>query len=241
MDEKKPFKREPWHVLIELRDISKSLDEFASTKPMELLAGVYENPSPIVIYVSAGLWQRIEKSKRIPGIGQTTIRELALGTLRNTGKGSAADEIQRRLTSLFDTLDKWELYWRPKMTLRSRAPKNWLAAEQPKALRELEKAQLPASELATMIRQIIVELEPGLIHQNRVEKPVSADNAKKGKNKMPKSQKLIDICAYLDAKMPPGGNADQYARDFCEQNRIDISKAKNLLRGARRYPWLWKQ
>jgi hypothetical protein len=73
--------------------------------------------------------------------------------------------------------------------------------------------------------------------------PIAQPNAGTGadspKVSSPDSADVQELCKYLKRRKPSKGQEAEFARDFCRNNGIDITKAANLLRGARRYPHLW--
>lgn len=71
--------------------------------------------------------------------------------------------------------------------------------------------------------------------------PSRDDNGKKTENSLPQNGDVSELCRHLKAKAEKFGSEAECARDFCRKNRIEETKASNLLRQARRFGHLWKR
>ncbi len=116
--ETKPYRgrgirqREPWHVLYELNDIAGAIEGFQKLSPLETMDSVYRYRNSVVLPLSASLYRRFDRIIPVHGIGDLTVRQWAINTLRNTGFSSFADDIENRLTKLLTMIEVWETKWR---------------------------------------------------------------------------------------------------------------------------------
>lgn len=183
-------KRDPWHVLKDLRVIADAIAEFIEALPAGLMQQVCDNRSPVVLVLAAGLHQKFEKLIHIEDIGTASIRELALRTLRNSGLGHAADELDLRLSTLLNRLRSWETKWRDTIRLNGsmiaagqqifphyRAEAiAYLGDDASEARDEFAEIEAYAEGTVAMLRQLIAERTEKLKSETQWSKPRSKSN-----------------------------------------------------------------
>ena len=181
-------KHEPWHVLKYLSVIADAIAEFIEAPPAELMRRICENRRPVVL--AAGLNQKFEKLIHIEDIGTASIRELALRTLRNSGLGHAADELDSRLSTLLNRLRSWETKWRDTIRLNGsmiaagqqifphyRAEAiAYLGDDASEARDEFAEIEAYAEGTVAMLRQLIAERTEKLKSETQWSKPRSKSN-----------------------------------------------------------------